>query len=110
MPPEQVIDIGRQARLECLTEERDRTSILWRKDGEVIPPSSNIVQNRQTLQIFNIERTNYGMYQCFVTRGNREVEARGELRLGGRSTWDGEGEREGGLCSLKEEGGGNFFY
>ena len=100
MPPEQVIDIGRQARLECLTEERDRTSILWRKDGEVIPPSSNIVQNRQTLQIFNIERTNYGMYQCFVTRGNREVEARGELRLGGRSTWDGEGERERGVYVL----------
>ena len=44
VPPEQVIDIGREARLECLTEERDRASILWRKDGEVISPSSNIVQ------------------------------------------------------------------
>ena len=46
VPPEQVIDIGRQARLECLTEERDRASIIWRKDGDIISPSSNIVQVR----------------------------------------------------------------
>ena len=70
--------------MECLTEERDRGSIVWRKDGEVVSPSANVVLNRQTLQIFNVERENYGMYQCFVTRGSLEVEARGELRLGGR--------------------------
>ena len=31
VPSEQIIDIGRKARLECLTEARDRPSIVWRK-------------------------------------------------------------------------------
>ena len=33
-----------------------------------------------------LERSNYGMYQCFVARGSRELQASGELRLGGKLT------------------------
>ena len=33
VPAEQVIDIGHQAHVQCLTEEKDRAAILWRKDG-----------------------------------------------------------------------------
>ena len=38
---------------------------------------------RQTLQIFNLQREDYGMYQCFVARGNQEAQASSELRPGG---------------------------
>lgn len=50
VPADQVVDIGRQARLECLTEERDRASITWRKDGQLILPSPNLLITRHTLQ------------------------------------------------------------
>ena len=35
------------------------------------------------MQIFNLQREDYGMYQCFVARGNQEAQASSELRLGG---------------------------
>ena len=83
MPAEQVIDIGRAAHMQCLTEERDRATILWRKDGLVLASSNRISLNQQTLQIYNLQREDYGVYQCFVTRGNKEVQATAQLRLGG---------------------------
>lgn len=87
VPSEQIIDIGRQARIECLTEEKDRSSITWRKDGKELPSHARIVVNRQVLQIFNLQTGDYGMYQCFVKRGSghREAQAASELRLGGES-------------------------
>ena len=83
MPAEQVIDIGRQAHMQCLTEERDRATIFWRKDGLTLASTNRISVNQQTLQIFNIQREDYGVYQCFVSRGNMEVQATAQLRLGG---------------------------
>ena len=85
VPAEQVIDIGRAAHMQCLTEERDRATILWRKDGLVLSSNNRISLNQQTLQIYNLQREDYGVYQCFVTRGNREVQATAQLRLGGES-------------------------
>ena len=84
VPSEQIIDIGRQARLECLTEDRDRSAVTWMKDGQPLPNHPRIIANRQTLQIFNLQREDYGMYQCFVARGNQEAQASSELRLGGK--------------------------
>ena len=69
--------------MQCLTEERDRSTILWRKDGLVLSSSNRINLNQQTLQIYNLQRDDYGVYQCFVTRGTREVQATAQLRLGG---------------------------
>ena len=85
VPAEQVIDIGRQAHMQCLTEERDRATILWRKDGMALQSSTRVIANQQTLQIFNLQREDYGVYQCFVSRGTREVQATAQLRLGGTS-------------------------
>ena len=86
VPAEQIIDIGRKARLECLTEEKDRESILWRKDGQSLPQHARIVVQKQVLQIFNLQRDDYGMYQCFVNRGGQlEAQGSSELRLGGKN-------------------------
>ena len=67
VPAEQFIDIGRQAHMQCLTEERDRATILWRKDGMALQSSTIVIVNQQTLQIFNLQREDYGVYQCFVS-------------------------------------------
>ena len=82
-PPEQVIDLGRKARLQCLTDSVI-DHITWMKDGRLLPNRTRIVVSKHTLQIFNLQREDYGVYQCFVTRGNREVEATAQLRLGGQ--------------------------
>ncbi len=69
--------------MECLTEDRDRSAITWMKDGQPLPNHPRMVANRQTLQIFNLQREDYGMYQCFVARGAQEAQASSELRQGG---------------------------
>ena len=52
VPSEQIIDIGRKARLECLTEERDQGgAIEWRKDGRALPAHvARLVATRNVLQ------------------------------------------------------------
>ena len=91
VPTEQVIDIGRQARLECLSETRMTDHVTWMKDGKLLPNRTRIVVTQQTLQIFNLQREDYGMYQCFVQgKSQSEVQASSELRLGGMcqiSSW-----------------------
>ena len=83
VPSEQIVDIGRQARLECLTETKNGQTITWMKDGLPMSSHRRIVTNQQTLEIFNLQREDYGMYQCFVSRGAQEAQASSELRLGG---------------------------
>ena len=57
VPSEQIIDIGRKARLECLTEERDRGAVAWRKDGRPLPTHvPRIVATRNVLQARNEPR------------------------------------------------------
>ena len=71
VPSEQIIDIGRKARLECLTEERDRGAISWRKDGRALPAHvARLVATRNVLQIFNLQREDYGMYQGYNSIDN----------------------------------------
>ena len=76
-----MIDLGRNARLQCLTDSVI-DHITWMKDGKLLPNRTRIVVSKHTLQIFNLQRDDYGMYQCFV-QGNTEVQASSELRLGG---------------------------
>ena len=71
--------------MQCLTEERDRATIFWRKDGLTLVSNNRITVNQQTLQIFNLQREDYGVYQCFVTRGHTELQATAHLRLGGEN-------------------------
>ncbi len=83
VPSEQIIDIGRQARLECLTEERHRELITWRKDGKELNKNDKrfvVDSHDSVLRIYNLRRDDYGMYQCFV--GREEAQAASELRLG----------------------------
>ena len=74
--------------MECLTEERDRDSIVWRKDGELVSSNFRIVTSKQTLQIVYLQREDYGVYQCFVIRGQQESQATSHLRLGGKSAYN----------------------
>ena len=65
IPKEQVVDIGRQARMECIveTEEGDdsgRHVITWMKDGQPLPNRTRIIISGRTLQIFVLQRDDYG--------------------------------------------------
>jgi hypothetical protein len=55
------------------------------KDGLPLANHRRIVTTSQhILEIFNLQREDYGMYQCFVSRGAQEAQASSELRLGGK--------------------------
>ena len=67
IPAEQVVDIGRQARMECIVETADgesdsgsRNVITWMKDGQPLPNRTRIIISGRTLQIFVLQREDYG--------------------------------------------------
>ena len=70
IPAEQVVDIGRQARMECIVETADgesdsgsRNVITWMKDGQPLPNRTRIIISGRTLQIFVLQREDYGKYK-----------------------------------------------
>ena len=68
IPAEQVVDIGRQARMECIVETADgddsgRHVITWMKDGQPLPNRTRIIISGRTLQIFVLQREDYGKYK-----------------------------------------------
>ena len=64
-PAEQVIDIGCQAHMQCLTEERDRATILWRKDGMAKVMLGLFISSLHTT-INDLLRTYGLMIKCYV--------------------------------------------
>ena len=63
------------------------TAVKWVKDGVSIserdPKYSQL--ELQKLKVNNVQTEDGGVYQCFVTlKGGRQVQASGELRLGGK--------------------------
>ena len=69
IPAEQVVDIGRQARMECIVETADgesdsgsRNVITWMKDGQPLPNRTRIIISGRTLQIFVLQREDYGKF------------------------------------------------
>ena len=67
IPKEQIVDIGRQARMECIVETADGDDsghghvITWMKDGQPLPNRTRIIISGQTLQIFVLQREDYGI-------------------------------------------------
>ena len=64
-----MVDIGRQARMECIVESADGDSndigdnrhvITWMKDGQPLPNRTRIIISGRTLQIFVLQREDYG--------------------------------------------------
>ena len=67
IPAEQVVDIGRQARMECIVETSEgddsgRHVITWMKDGQRLPNRTRIIVSGRTLQIFVLQREDYGKH------------------------------------------------
>ena len=66
IPKEQVVDIGRQARMECIVEtpggddDSSRHVITWMKDGQPLPNRTRIILSGRALQIFVLQREDYG--------------------------------------------------
>ena len=55
--------------MQCLTEEHDRATILWRKDGMTLQSSTRVIANQQTLQIFNLQREIMGCTNALLAVG-----------------------------------------
>ena len=63
------MDIGRQARMECIVEtsggdDSSRHVITWMKDGQPLPNRTRIILSGRALQIFVLQREDYGKNAC----------------------------------------------
>ena len=67
--------------------ESTQSSISWLKDGQ---PAQNRPRIRihgsrsEKLEVLSVFKEDAGIYQCFVSHGNYQYQASGELRLGGK--------------------------
>ena len=68
-----MVDIGRQARMECIVETADgesdsgsRNVITWMKDGQPLPNRTRIIISGRTLQIFVLQREDYGKFELVI--------------------------------------------
>ena len=68
-----MVDIGRQARMECIVETADgesdagsRNVITWMKDGQPLPNRTRIIISGRTLQIFVLQREDYGKFISII--------------------------------------------
>ena len=71
-----MVDIGRQARMECVVETAEGQSdstgrhvITWMKDGHPLPNRTRIIVSGRTLQIFVLQREDYGKFSCLYNFG-----------------------------------------
>ena len=69
-----MVDIGRQARMECIVETADgesdsgsRNVITWMKDGQPLPNRTRIIISGRTLQIFVLQREDYGKFISIIS-------------------------------------------
>lgn len=65
-----------------------QTPIVWLKDGQ---PAQNRPRIRihgsksEKLEVLSVFKEDSGIYQCFVNQGPIQIQASGELRLGGET-------------------------
>lgn len=88
-PQQQMVDAGASATFNCTVDiGTDFTgSLFWLKDGRPVleGPRIGVLQSGRVLYIRGVQRSDKGMYQCFVRSGDESAQASAELSLGGWS-------------------------
>ena len=83
-PATQVIDSGETATFNCSIQGNPIKMVEWFKDGELLADDDRIIYQSSTLlHINDVQRKDQGMYQCFITDGEEEVQGTSQLLLGG---------------------------
>ena len=83
-PATQVIDSGETATFNCSIQGNPIKMVEWFKDGELLADDDRIIYQSSTLlHISDVQRKDQGMYQCFITDGEEEVQGTSQLLLGG---------------------------
>ncbi|KAK3932604.1 Down syndrome cell adhesion molecule-like protein Dscam2 [Frankliniella fusca] len=82
-PQVQTIDVDRTAFFNCTTEGHPQMSMSWLKDGRPLAPAAGIeFLPGQVLKLESVQRSDGGMYQCFVSNGQEAAQGSAHLRLG----------------------------
>ncbi|CAM1318980.1 Uncharacterised protein g7083 [Pycnogonum litorale] len=77
-PQRQVIDVGKSTRLRCKVTGNPVGTITWLKDGRTIDSTLGI----DVLKMKEVQRSDGGMYQCFVTNEFQAKQGTAQLLLG----------------------------
>ncbi|RWS11782.1 Down syndrome cell adhesion molecule-like protein Dscam2, partial [Dinothrombium tinctorium] len=82
-PSSQTIDVGKTAAFNCSYSGHPALSIDWYHNGHPIAYSSRLrLIAKNLLQIAKVDRSDKGMYQCFVSNDVDSVGAASQLTLG----------------------------
>jgi hypothetical protein len=75
------------SEVEVSWTEHIQAPVIWLKDGQ---PAQNRPRIRihgsksEKLEVLSVFKEDAGIYQCFVNQGSDQLQASGELRLGGK--------------------------
>ncbi|XP_014256768.1 Down syndrome cell adhesion molecule-like protein Dscam2 [Cimex lectularius] len=85
-PQTQVVDVGKEALLQCTPNGFPVTRVFWFHNGQPLTTDSKYkVSTNQLLNISSISKDDQGMYQCFVSNDWDMAQAVAELQLGDAS-------------------------
>ena len=84
-PATQIVDSGETATFNCTVQGNPIKVVEWYKDGHLLVDDDRIIYQSDTLlHIDDVQRKDQGMYQCFISDGDEEVQGTSQLLLGGR--------------------------
>lgn len=82
-PATQIVDSGDTATFNCTVQGHPIKVVEWFKDGKLLADDDRIIYHSETLlHIDNVQRKDQGMYQCFISNGEEEVQGTSQLLLG----------------------------
>ena len=83
-PATQIVDSGETALFNCTVQGNPIKVVEWYKDGHLLVDDDRIIYQSDTLlHIDDVQRKDQGMYQCFISDGDEEVQGTSQLLLGG---------------------------
>ena len=83
-PATQIVDSGETATFNCTVQGNPIQVVEWYKDGHLLVDDDRIIYQSDTLlHIDDVQRKDQGMYQCFISDGDEEVQGTSQLLLGG---------------------------
>ncbi len=89
-PVRQTVDAGESTSFNCSFTGFPVRAVTWYKDGlplvadQRVSVVISLATGKSQVVIASVDRQDRGMYQCFVSNENNEVEASAQLALGGK--------------------------
>lgn len=80
-PQFQVMNAGSAASFQCKASGHPIEKIMWTVNGKSVAPN---LAKKNTVTIQSVQRSDEGMYQCFVISDRNTIQGTAQLKLGSK--------------------------